>query len=134
MQIYCIENFKKEFIKLISKSSYKHLESEVIDYFFNKPLKSLLSGVRLNNNDEAPYIKKRIGGRGGFRCYFLILIKNELLYLMFVHPKSGSRGADNITDESKALIYKEVLHSIESNQLYILTLNENRDKINFTEC
>lgn len=131
MQVYCIEDFKKEFDKLISKKSYKNLESEIIKYFFNKPIEKLLTGVRLNNSDETPYIKKRLGGRGGFRFYFLVLIKQDSLYLMFVHPKTGSNAASNVKDDSKALLYKKILSCIQENKLYRLTLNDGNDKINF---
>lgn len=51
---------------------------------------------------------------------------------MFVHPKTGSQGSENITDESKAYLYKKVLESIQSKDLYKLTLNEKKTKINFT--
>ena len=50
---------------------------------------------------------------------------------MFVHPKTGALGSENITDESKAYLYKKVLDSIKSNDLYQLTLNEENKKIDF---
>jgi hypothetical protein len=131
MKIYCLEEFKEEFEKLKSKNSYKALEQEVIDYFFEKTAEELCSGVRLNHSIEVPYIKKRLGGRGGFRVYYLLVIKNESLYFMFVHPKSGSAGAENITDESKAFLYKKVLECIESNDLYRMDLDESKRKILF---
>lgn len=131
MPIYCIEDFKKQFEKLSSKNSYKGLESEIINYFFGKPIKDLCSGTRLNNDSENPYIKKRFKGRGGFRCYFLILIKNESLYLMFVHPKTGSMGASNLKNESKTHLYKKVLECIKQQNLYILSLNNNGNEIRF---
>lgn len=124
MNLYCIEDFKVEFEKLISKNSYLSLEREIIDYFFNKPVEELCSGTRLNNSDKTPYIKKRLGGRGGFRCYFLLLIKDDSLYLMFVHPKTGSKGYDNINDESKSYLYKKVLQCIQSKDYYQLQINE----------
>lgn len=52
---------------------------------------------------------------------------------MFVHPKTGSQGAENITDESKTLLYKKVLECIESNDLYHLTLNESKTDIIFSK-
>lgn len=134
MHIYCIEDFKKEFENLVSKNAYKSLESEIIKYFFNKPISKLLSGARLNNSDVTPYIKKRIGGSGGFRCYFLVLIKDESLYLMFVHPKSGPKGSRNLKDDSKAYLYKKVLSCIKEKQFYELTLNSNENKIIFNKC
>lgn len=53
---------------------------------------------------------------------------------MFVHPKTGSEGSENITDESKSLIYKEVLKCIKSNDLYQITLDEKENTLNFTKC
>lgn len=131
MKIYCLEDFKFEFEKLKSNKSYKTIEQEVIKYFFNKTIQNLSSGTRLNLSEDAPYIKKRLGGRGGFRFYFLLLIKNDSLYLMFVHPKSGSYGSDNITDESKAYLYKKVLACIQSKDLYKVSLDNSGKKLKF---
>jgi hypothetical protein len=77
MQIFCINEFKTEFEKLISKKQYSTLEKEIIDYFFHKNMDKLLSGTRLNNSNETPYIKKRLQGKGGFRLYFLVLIRES---------------------------------------------------------
>jgi hypothetical protein len=131
MDLYCLEDFKVEFDKLKSKKAYNTIEQETINYFFDKSSEELCSGVRLNNSCETPYIKKRLGGRGGFRFYFLLLIKNDKLYLMFVHPKTGSLGASNITDESKAYLYKKVLEDIQTKKLYKLSLDESKKKIIF---
>jgi hypothetical protein len=133
MEIYCLEDFKVEFDKLKSKKSYNNLEQEIINYFFDKTANQLCSGTRLNHSDEAPYIKKRLRGSGGFRCYFLLIIKNDKLFLMFVHPKTGSQGAENITDDSKAHLYKKVLECIETNNLYNLKLNKSKTKISFNK-
>jgi hypothetical protein len=129
MDIFCLEDFKVEFEKLKGKKSYSSIEDDIIKYFFGKNAQELSSGVRLNNSSETPYIKKRINGSGGFRFYYLLIIKDEKLYLMFVHPKTGALGSENITDESKAYLYKKVLDSIKSNDLYQLTLNEENKKI-----
>jgi hypothetical protein len=50
---------------------------------------------------------------------------------LFVHPKTGALGSENITDESKAYLYKKVLGCIKSNDLYQLSLNEETKKIDF---
>lgn len=128
MNLYCLEDFKVEFEKLKSKKSYKTIEQEIIDYFFNKSGEQLCSGTRLNHSNDTPYIKKRLGGRGGFRFYFLLVMKDDSLYLMFVHPKTGNQGSENITDESKAYLYKKVLECIQSKDLYELTLDEESKK------
>jgi hypothetical protein len=131
MTILCKEDFKLEFEKLKKKNSYSSIEAEIINYFFDKNIQELVSGTRLNNSDTTPYIKKRLKGSGGFRIYFLLIIKDENLYLMFLHPKTGSLGYDNITDDSKALLYKKVLESIKTKNLFILTIE--KEKIIFTK-
>jgi hypothetical protein len=131
MDIFCLEDFKVEFEKLKGKKSYSSIEDDIINYFFGKNAQELSSGVRLNNSSETPYIKKRLNGSGGFRFYYLLIIKDEKLYLLFVHPKTGALGSENITDESKAYLYKKVLGCIKSNDLYQLSLNEETKKIDF---
>lgn len=131
MKIYCLEDFKVEFEKLISKKQYNSLQQEIINYFFNKSVEELSSGTRLNNSSDSPYIKKRLQGSGGFRCYFLLILKNKNLYLMFVHPKTGALGASNINNESKSYLYKKILECIKSDDLYEMKLSEGGKEINF---
>lgn len=131
MKIYCLEDFKVEFEKLQSKKSYQGLETQVISYFFGKTSEQLANGTRLNHSSEVPYIKKRLDGSGGFRAYYLLLLKDEKLVLMFVHPKTGSLGASNIDDNYKAYLYKKVLACIESDELYELVLNDAQSNIQF---
>lgn len=133
MRLFCLEDFKVEFEKLRSKKSYLDLEKEIISYFFDKTKEELCSGARLNNNSDFPYIKKRLSGRGGYRCYYLLLIKNDCLYLMFVHPKTGPVGSSNIDDEYKTYLYKKVFTSINENDLYEMTLNDTKKKIIFSK-
>lgn len=133
MNIFCLEDFKVEFDKLKSKKSYRTIEADLIDYFFNKTAVELCSGTRLNQSTDAPYIKKRIKGGGGFRFYFLLIIKNDCLYLMFVHPKTGPSGATNIEDESKAYLYKKVYKAIKSEDLYTLNLDKKTNTIIFNK-
>lgn len=87
MTILCLEDFKVEFEKLKKKNSYSSIERDIIECFFDKDIEQLKSGTRLNNDDDRPYIKKRINGSGGFRVYYFLLIVRETVYLMFLHPK-----------------------------------------------
>ena len=131
MRIFCIQEFKDEFEKLKSKKAYQTLEKDLISYFFDKSVSELSSGIRLNNSAETPFIKKRLLGSGGYRFYYLLIIRNDDLYLMFVHPKTGPFGSENITDQSKAFLYKRVLFSIKNNDLYHLSLNDSKSRIIF---
>ena len=122
MEIFCLPEFKTEFDKLKRKKAYSNLTSEIINYFFDKSTVELSSGRYLNNNNVTPYIKKRLKGSGGYRVYYLLVYKSDSVYLMFVHPKTGPMAAANITDESKALLYKKVLDCINSRDLYKLSV------------
>jgi len=126
MTIFCLEDFKVQFEKLKKKNSYSSIEGDIIEYFFDKEIQQISSGTRLNNSDDTPYIKKRLNGSGGFRIYFLLLMKHENIYLMFLHPKTGSLGYENITDDSKALLYKKVLECIKTNNLYQVSVEKNK--------
>jgi len=55
-----------------------------------------------------------------------LIIKNEKVYLIFLHPKTGSLGYENIIDDSKALLYKKVLECIKSNNLYEVVVDNNK--------
>jgi len=135
MEIYCLPEFLIEFKKLKSKKPYRSLEKDIITYFFDpKKTESLhfQSGTNLNNSITTPYIKKRLNGSGGYRFYFLLLIKDEKIYLLFVHPKSGPDGAENITDESKAELYKKVLLAIESENYLKVSCDKERNQLTFS--
>jgi hypothetical protein len=134
MKIFCLADFKVEFDKLKTKKSYNTIEADIIEYFFGKSVEVLCTGTRLNNSAETPYIKKRINGKGGFRFYFLLIIKDENLFLMFVHPKTGSMGYENIKDESKAYLYKKVLECIKNKDLFEMTLNSEGKNIVFKKA
>ncbi len=122
MEIYCLQEFKTQFDKLKKKGSYKGIESEIIDNFFGKnPLDFFKNGAKITGTNDIPFIKKRVTGRGGWRFYYLLMVKKEKLYLMYLHPKRGSEGAENITDEFEKQIYTEVLSSIKSDDLYTVT-------------
>jgi hypothetical protein len=126
MTILCLEDFKIQFEKLIKKNSYSTIEKDIIGYFFEKEIHQLTNGIRLNNSEEIPYIKKRLNGSGGFRIYFFIIIKEDKLYLMFLHPKTGSMGYENINDQSKAILYKKVLKAIKTNDFYEVSTFNNK--------
>lgn len=134
MKIFCIEEFKDAFHQLIRKNSYKELEHEIINHFFKKNscVSDVNNGTNLNKSTATPYIKKRFKGSGGFRMYFLLIIVDDAVYLMYVHPKTGSLGSENIDKKLRTGLYKNVLDSIKNNNLYLITLSKsNKKKIVF---
>lgn len=132
MEFYCTNRFEAEFNKLKSHNKYKEIEADIISYFFQKKQATdFQSGQRLNGHNPDPYIKKRLEGSGGFRIYYYLLIKNGKLFLMFVHPKTGSEGYENIGDEFKASIYKDVLDDIKNKTYLKVKYNAETKAIEF---
>lgn len=129
MKVFCTSRFKTEMDGLKGKKQYKEVEEDTIDYFLNKTIDEVSSGTRLNNSETTPYIKKRLEGSGGFRVYYLLIIKDDNAYLMFIHPKTGSMGGSNITDEAKKTFYKDVLIAIQKSDLYEVSKHPTKSEL-----
>ena len=133
MTVYCTPQFKKEYDKLTRKKSYQYIGKEIIDIYLDKKIEDCLSGTRLNGHSKNPFIKKRLDGSGGSRLYLVLIIAADSAYLAFIHPKSGSVGYDNISNEKKAEILDSVYKCIESDELLEVTCCENRENLIFKE-
>lgn len=128
MNVYCIEEFKNQIEKLKKIKEYISIESDIIDYLSNKSCAELATGARLNNSSSIPYIKKRISGSGGYRLYYLLILKDGDAYMLFIHPKTGKHGSSNVTDEAKKDLYKKVLTDIKSENLFSIDTKKFKDK------
>lgn len=133
MKIYCIDEFRKEYGLLIKNKSYKSLENLTITHFSDKTIDELRSGRNLNQSQIVPFIKHRLGGSGGFRVYYILLLKDDCVYLAFVHPKTGSKGAENISVKSISNLQKKVLEAIASKSLYEIIIDKKTKKIKFSK-
>lgn len=131
MKIYCIDEFRTQLERLKRKNSYKDICADLIDYLFDKEIDDLCTGTVLNNNPDTPYLKKRIKGRGGYRLYYYVLIVRNEIYLMFIHPKSGSLGSENITDDTKAELLSKVSACIRNRDLFELQRSSDGKNIIF---
>ena len=117
MKIYCLPEFKKVYEKLLKNNSYSDLTKEIISCFNEKDFNDCLTGRVLNQSLENPYIKKDIGGRGGYRLYYLALTKYEKIYFGFVHPKTGSDGSSNTRDDYRNELIKSIYKAIETKDI-----------------
>jgi hypothetical protein len=116
--IFCIEEFKVAVEKLRKNKSYKDIDSLVIEALKDRPVESFRRGPLLNSSQNSPYLKLRIGGRGGYRMYFIAAIVRGCVYIAFIHPKKGSLGSANITDEARARFQRRIFECIQSDELY----------------
>lgn len=131
MVIYCVEDFKILVERYKKKAAYRNIEPELIEFLFDKTIEELKAGTCLNNNSEIPYIKKRINGSGGYRLYYLIMIKDDNLYLMYIHPKTGPFAASNLSADAITELYTEVSDAITHKNLFIVTSSEDRKTLKF---
>ncbi|TLV03427.1 hypothetical protein [Dyadobacter luticola] len=130
MKIFCTVEFEKIFKRLAKKNAYRDLEKEIIDYFFAEHI-DLAGGKRIGGHPENPYIKKRLSGSGGYRTYFYIIVKEDNLYLMFLHPKTGPDGSPNITDNAKTELLKNLISDLKTGRVLSVRMDENKQKLVF---
>jgi hypothetical protein len=122
MIVYCTEHFKSEYKKLVKYNSYKNLEREIIDNFFNGSDDQIRQGITLARDSYPKVIKKRLGGRSGYRVYFYIFVSDDKIYLGYIYPKTGPEGKDSLNRKFENMIVDEIEEAIYKNQLLELTV------------
>ena len=128
MIFYCTEQFKREYEKLIKKKSYRqNLPKVIIKEMFNSTIEQLNArGRKLNlGTREVDFLKIRLGGSSGYRCYYLMVLNGDKVYLGFIHPKSGTYGAPNITAAAEGDIFQDIQNAAINKDFYLVTPGEN---------
>lgn len=131
MEFFCTEEFKDEFLKLLKKKSYSDLDKEFHKYLFAN--NNQFTGTRLNGGAYPPMIKKRISGSGGYRLYYVWYVKDNKLYFMWVHPKTGSDGKQNIDKDLLKELANKLYEDIKNNNLFEVKENNSKDGVNFSK-
>jgi hypothetical protein len=91
----------------------------------DKEIDFFRTGTLLNKSVTHPYIKHDVGGRSGYRLYYLAVIIDECIYLAYIHPKTGNEGSPNTTNEARSKFYKLLTEAIKNNRLYRINLDGN---------
>lgn len=73
MIIFCLDEFKNQFEKLIRNNSYSSIEIDIIEYFFNKNIQELFSRYRLI---EQKKFQLRIGVHPAFTLVKRQIVEN----------------------------------------------------------
>lgn len=121
MQILCTSEFRQMYERMLKNNSYRSLETDLYQYLSTTDPPSIYSGTNLNQSADTPYIKKRLNGRGGFRIYFFAIIRDNMMILVFVHPKTGALGIENISDADKKASLRQGIEAIEQQKYYLLS-------------
>ena len=120
MKLYCTPEFLAEYTRLTKNNSYSALEVEIISKLCNATAQQVASvgATTLAPLGKVLFVKKRLNGSGGFRCYLLTVVVDDEVFLGFVHPKSGTFGGDNVTDAKKKEVLEQLLAARSNKDLY----------------
>lgn len=141
MNIFVTEEFISEVKAIIKSKSHDACEFDLIESIFNKNIDEIknIGTKRLGGvPDKNPFLRKRVGSENkskseGYRLYFWLLIEDENVYLMFIHPKTGRRSATNITtDKQKELVKTFKLYRDEG-KFILIELNKKGTEIIFSK-
>lgn len=138
MSVFITEEFISEVSLLLKNTSHKDCEKEIINNIFNSSLDEIkLNGCKRLGGDpnRSPFLRKRIetenaGKSSGYRLYFWLMIEEENVYLLFIHPKTGRRSGTNLTAEKQKELVKTFI-SHRKNNLFKEVETQN-DRIVFT--
>lgn len=125
MGVYCTKQFKSEVERLLKKNSYQSLQELLINNYCDVSFDEAATGRVLSalptGNPTLFYLKKTLDGSGGYRAYVLAFIKEQDIYLGFIHPKTGVYGMANTSDGKRKEIMREVIKASKSGEVYIMS-------------
>ncbi|MEZ4850542.1 MAG: hypothetical protein R3B93_18400 [Bacteroidia bacterium] len=131
MEIKCTQSFCDQFSRLKRKKSYRDLEALLAKFFHEKEFKDLLSGARIHDTPGKPFIKKRLGGSGGYRLYYIADENEENIYNLVIYPKTGPDAQANITDAEKVECIRELVNAKKKGNLFVCRIDENGKELSF---
>jgi hypothetical protein len=88
MKLYCLPEFKTEYLKIKKNKKYPDLEEVFRDSFCGKSFDECARGDMLYGPVELPFLKKRAPDAAGYRFYFLACPETKCVYLTHLHPKT----------------------------------------------
>jgi hypothetical protein len=125
VKIFCTDRVKKDITKLSKKSSYSNLKSLIYEFISKREsIEDWMDGSRIHiGNPNFICVKKRLGGSGGYRMYYLLTIKDEEITVAAIYPKTGSKGGSDLSDYGKTACIGEALDQIIENSRWRIDLN-----------
>ena len=141
MQIFLTEEFILEVKKLQKNKSHGDCEEILIESIFTKDISEVKeTGTKRLGGDpvKSPFLRKRVQSKGsgkssGYRLYFWLLIEEENVYLLFIHPKTGRRSGTNLTTAKQKELVKTFRELRQKEEFIQVELDEDTSKIIFLE-
>jgi len=92
MELFATQSVVDTIKKLEKKPSYSDLRLLFYDYICKHPsFQNWDSSARLRNMSPIHHIRIRLGGRGGYRVYYVLNLKNDEVIISGLHPKTGKK-------------------------------------------
>ena len=133
MKIFFTTEFINIVLDLLKSKNHKDIEIELISNLFNKSIDTIISGIdRLSGDGKnSLFIKKRIGHKhkgksSGYRIYAWVIIKDNDLFIMYIHPKTGKYKKVNVSLEKKKELVKTYKQAKQNNEFIEVCLSENK--------
>lgn len=133
MELFATQSVVDTIKKLEKKPSYSDLRLLFYDYICKHPsFQDWDSSARLSNMSPIPHIRIRLGGRGGYRVYYVLILKNDEVIISGLHPKTGKKQKSTFSNEEIKASLREALSACRSRDLMLpITLDHDNKTIIF---
>ncbi len=133
MNIYLSKEFIRLASNLLKVKAHSDIEKILIESLFNKSLRDIKTGIaRLKGNiNDSFFLKKRIAQKGkgkssGYRLYAWLIVVDNNLYLLYIHPKTGKYAQINISKPKQSELIETFQQTNTNNEFIKVCLFENK--------
>lgn len=132
MRVHCSYRFYEQLQELSKNNSYSAILTDICDYFKDKSVGELHITKDIIQSSSKTYSlnkyriinsKSNKGKSSSYRCIRGCFVKDNVIILDTIYPKTGSEGIDNLSKETYKEIAKNIKQAIEQNLLYTLNLD-----------
>lgn len=132
MRVHCSYRFYEQLQELSKNNSYSAILTDICDYFKDKSVGELHITKDIIQSSSKTYSlnkyriinsKSNKGKSSSYRCICGCFVKDNVIILDTIYPKTGSEGIDNLSKETYKEIAKNIKQAIEQNLLYTLNLD-----------
>ena len=133
MDFFATQYFLSQLQKLRKIKSYKDIDNFLADNFVNVSVNTIkMKGTtNLNGLKVRPYLKKILGGKGGYRIYFIVVDDVQVIFVA-LSAKKGSRAVD-FSKQQWTMFYRKAVESISDRSIQEVIFDEKKLMITIKE-
>jgi len=134
MEIFVTDEFIEEVKSILKANSHSDCEVELINSIFTQSIDVIKqSGCKRLGGDpsKSPFLRKRIESSGtgkssGYRLYFWLMVLEENVYLLYIHPKTGRKSGSNLTTAKQKELVQTFVNSKKNSTFIKVELKKNK--------